>query len=184
MNIIILNIKERILFMKNYCNRRRPNQRNTSQEIKSSQDNTTDELIFPPPSSSNITTYSDYAQGGAYSQEAGYIKEILNENKDIYSLPNQNEENMFFDNMGGQFDFLSIPKERNGLPAKSMSSFLDRDVGKLICLDLWTAENGREELCGVLLETGKNFIAINPHETDNVIMLDLRTIRYVSIYCR
>lgn len=168
--------------MKNYCNKRTPKQYKT----KKPSDYEENENIVLPPISSNqeINAYTDYAQGGAYTQEAGFIKEIIGNKNELYSLADKNDENVFFDNMQGKFDCIAIPKEKTGLPFKSMSSFLDRYIGKLICLDLWTAESGREELCGTLIETGKNFIVIKLYENDGITMIDLRSIRYVSIYCR
>lgn len=171
--------------MKNYCNKRTPKQQQIQQLSKKRNSDESESIAFPPVSVEyENDTYNTYAQGGAYTQESGYIKEILGKKKELYSIPTKKDTEIFFDNMHGQFDFLSIPKEKNALSIKSMSSFLDRYIGKLICLDLWTVESGREELCGTLIETGKSFIVINPHETDTITMIDLRSIRYVSIYCR
>lgn len=193
--------------MKYYCNRRVPNQNkpkhyDESTDIQKpvqkelcycapSAPEEKEEIILPPASEcalecefedNDIETVE--GQGGAFSQCGGYNKQTTEMYApDVCSEANISDE-IFFDNMSGKFDLISIPHEHNGISIKSMTNFLDRYIGKYICLDLWTSESRREEVCGTLLETGKDFLVVNSYNTDKLTLIDLKAIRYVNIFCR
>lgn len=193
--------------MKYYCNRRVPNQNKPKQydgasgiqqpvqnEIcccPPSACENNEEIILPPVSESDSkygftadVIESPEGQGGAYSQCGGYNKQTT----EMYAPDVCSEANIsdsvFFDNMSGKFDLISIPHEHNGISIKSMTNYLDRYVGKYICLDLWTSECRREEVCGTLVETGKDFLVVNSYKTDKLTLIDLKAIRYINIFCR
>lgn len=201
-------IYERNFFMKHYCNRKAPKQyqriptqtgnssntnmqqSNQIQESNMSAQNF-DEVIFPPgydydiyADATSYDTEQDYsgAQGGSINQGSGYNREFI-DSQTMPQLPEiVNNPNIFYDNMSGKFGVLSVPA--SPIKKNSMSNYLDKYLGKYICLDLWTSDSPREEMCGVLTEIGRDFLVINSPENDNLTMIDLRSIRYISIFCR
>lgn len=179
--------------MKHYCNRRVPKQmqaQSPDKEIQNEeiypkiQDNNqkqNDEITLPPGCDytmlyeanipipeNNIPTLE--AQGGAYNQGGGYAKE--------------NNTSIFYDNMHGCFDLISVPKSHIGLSGRTVSDFIKKYMGKFICLDLWTSDCQKEELCGVLTDSGNDYLVINCCDTDNLTLVDLRSVRYINIYQR
>ena len=86
--------------------------------------------------------------------------------------------------MSGKFNFLSVPRADDGGLNQTMPMYLNNYLGKYICLDLWTCERVRIEKCGILTDVGADFIAIQNVRSGNRTIIDLRTIRYVSIFCR
>lgn len=141
---------------------------------------------------------SPYAQGGAINQRSGYNKQLAENargnsvecqgcqeyvdeiNDFVYAPPRMMNE------MSGSMDVMSLPQmgEYNNTLIP-MSSYLQRYKGKYICIDLWTNESRKLEKCGVLTEIGNDFLVIkNVNRKESTIMIDLKTIRYISIYCR
>lgn len=195
--------------MKHYCNRRQPRQypaqeKQNSEVIPEQQSQTSnltdynyteensDDVIFPPgydggviyePTPYNPTPSPDMqAQGGALSQGSGYSREFTELSR--INTPVQSNSGIFYDNMSGKFGLMSISQNNDNSSAVSMPGYLDRYVGKYICLDLWTADCRREEMCGILTEIGRNFLVIHMQDTNNLAMVDLNTVRYISIFCR
>ncbi len=138
------------------------------------------------------------AQGGAISQRSGYNKQ-LEENARGNSVECQgcreyvdeindftNAPSRMMNEMSGSMDVISLPQMdgyNNSL--MPMSSYLQRYKGKYICIDLWTTESRKLEKCGVLAEIGNDFLVIKSvNSNESTIMVDLKTIRYISIYCR
>lgn len=94
------------------------------------------------------------------------------------------------DNMRGRYNLLSVPdltqnknddENKNG--KVSLSAYLDNYRGKFICLDLWTVQQNRIEKCGVLEEIGADFLAIR-NSRGGIMLIDLKSVRYISIFCR
>ncbi len=192
--------------MKHYCNRKTPRQyqkiqaqavlssNNNMQQSDIQQSNISsqefDEAIFPP--GYNYDIYSNEirydteqnqndAQGGSINQGSGYSREFA-DSQTAPALPEDvNEQNIFYDNMSGKFGLLSIPPSSQ---KSSMSGYLDKYLGKYICLDLWASDSPREEMCGILTEIGRDFLVISSPQNNNLTMIDLRSIRYISIFCR
>lgn len=174
-------------------------------------DEAAEEVVFPPGCGYDYVKSPDIeykvygeqneggygeGQGGAFSQSSTYNKQ---ESVDIKNDEMQREaasetrlaaadinttRGILADNMSGSFGIMSVPKLPPERQLMSMPIYLDRYRGKYICLDLWTYERRRIEKCGVLTEVGTDFLSIkNPH-TGDIVMIDLRTVRYISIYCR
>ncbi len=197
--------------MKHYCNRRVPKQNKPEpyappQNIKPPQRLTTavsplennsnnenqDEILLPPGASYSMfydagilapaEDYTEEAQGGSVTQGSGYLKETGQ--TDMRPRVASVTTGIPYDNMSGKFDFISIPKNNSDISMHTMTSFLDRYLGKFICLDLWTADCIREEICGILTETGRNFLVIAKQDGNKLTMVDLRSVRYINVYCR
>lgn len=196
--------------MKHYCNRRipKPNKpdpypppQNVSPAKpiaavvpppKCNTSNENDDDILLPPGASYSMFYDagiikppeDYseAQGGSVTQGSGYLKET----GQTYMRPQGASitSGIPYDNMSGKFDFISIPHNNSDISTHTMTSFLDRYLSKFICLDLWTSDCIREEICGILIETGRNFLVITQPESEKVTMVDLRSVRYINVYCK
>lgn len=194
--------------MKHYCNRRTPvrvieNNSSANENIKNPEkinkedtkmnnQNKEDEIVLPPGSDHSIfeelgkkvitygeREYLDYtdAQGGLVTQCSG-----LENTEDCYFMMQNEQRPLYADNLSGSFDVMSVPT--SDLPVKSMADYLRKYKGKFLCFDLWTADMSRMEKCGVLLETGDDFVVIQTENRGEIMMIDLKTIRYISIYCR
>lgn len=182
---------------------------NRAQELNNEE---ADEVVFPPGCScdylkSSGISYKIYgeedsdaygeAQGGAFSQSGTYNKQ---ESEDMKRENTQSEnisakradggekvrrgDNIIADNMSGSFGLMSVPQISAERQLMSMPDYLDRYRGKYICLDLWTNERRRIEKCGFLSEVGIDFLSIKNSRNGDITMIDLRTVRYISIYCR
>lgn len=141
--------------------------------------------------------YNRLAQGGAISQRGGYNKQ-LNENERKNGLKPDNymgctdgmcetlyDRPEMINEMSGSIGVISLPTtDRFDDTLMPMSSYLRRYKGKYICIDLWTSDNRKLEKCGLLTEIGNDFLVINSPNRGETTMVDLKTIRYVSIYCR
>lgn len=167
-----------------------------------------DEVVFPPGINYNIygdtgvkmSNYtpdiceyvSDYgeAQGGSVSQSGGYIKQSVYELEQsgnyIEDCPYISRTNdIFHDDLSGKFDLLSIPQNRERPRVlESMLTFLQKYKGKYICIDLWNNDSIRIEKCGYLENVDNGHIVIQNPASDEITMLDLNTIKYISVYCR
>ena len=181
----------------------------SEQESKNAEN---DEVVFPPGcgcdylKSSGIA-YKIYgeegsdeygeAQGGAFSQSGAYNKQesedMKRENTQAEAIRNKraaggelihHTDSIIADNMSGSFRLMSVPQISAERQLMSMPDYLDRYRGKYICLDLWTNERRRIEKCGVLSEVGIDFLSIKNPRNGDITMIDLRTVRYISIYCR
>lgn len=183
---------------------------NRARELKNEEN---DEVVFPPGcgcdylKSSGIS-YKIYgeadadeygeAQGGAFSQSGTYNKQesedmkrentqaevIRNKRAGVEEMSYRGDNNIIADNMSGSFGLMSVPQISAERQLMSMPDYLDRYRGKYICLDLWTNERRRIEKCGVLSEVGIDFLSIKNPRNGDITMIDLRTVRYISIYCR
>ena len=124
-------------------------------------------------------------EGGAVSQMSTYRRQLRETEKtDDLSLADGRRESVIAHNMSGKFNFLSVPRAEDGGLSQTMPMYLNNYLGKYICLDLWTCEKVRIEKCGILTDVGADFIAIQNVRSGNRTIIDLRTIRYVSIFCR
>lgn len=167
-----------------------------------------DEVVFPPGINYNIygdtgvkmsnytpdicESISDYgeARGGSVNQSGGYIRQS------VYELEQSGEyiedcpyisrtDTIFHDNLSGRFELLSIPQNRERPRVlESMLAFLQKYKGKYICMDLWNNDSIRIEKCGYLENVDNGYIVIQNPASDEITMLDLNTIKYISIYCR
>lgn len=174
-------------------------------------DGAADEVVFPPGCGYEYVKSPDIeykvygeqddggcgeGQGGAFSQRGAYNKQksidIKNDEMQreaaseicLAAADINPQRGILADNMSGSFGIMSVPKLPPERQLISMPIYLDRYRGRYICLDLWTHERRRVEKCGVLTEVGADFLSIkNPH-TGDIVMIDLRTVRYISIYCR
>lgn len=166
------------------------------------------EPIFPPSSFSgdiinsnplyeaqiNAAEYD--AQGGSVSQRGGFVKQLTEDEKNSF-IKDQNyscracgeigkmpsNAPVRFNDMSGSVGFISVPAIE---PQRTMAmpAYLSAYKGKYICIDLWSSDGRRVEKCGTLLETGDDFLVIRKGCTGEITIIDLRTIRYISIYCR
>ena len=166
------------------------------------------ELIFPPSSNFNLnnmteplyegnmydlSSFESEAQGGAVSQRGGFVKQ-LNENTRNDFLTDRNYEYevcgeacrlvepIRFNDMSGKGGVISLPMREP--QSVTMQAYLSKYKGKYICLDLWSSDGRRVEKCGMLLEIGDDFLVVRKGCTGEITMIDLKTIRYISIYCR
>ena len=158
------------------------------------------EPVFPPGASPlyevQIDTAKSEAQGGSVSQRGGFVKQLTEDEKNLF-VKNQNyicnscydltkispSHPVRFNDMSGSVGFISVPTiEAQGTMA--MPSYLSAYRGKHICLDLWSSDGRRVEKCGTLLEIGDGFLVIRKEYTGEITIIDLKTIRYISIYCR
>ena len=141
---------------------------------------------------------NDFAQGGAISQRSGYNKQLAENVKDEMvecggCEKNTNETDGYvydglsrMNEMSGYMNMISMPQtdyyEGVLLP---MSLYLQRYKGKYICIDLWTTESRKLEKCGVITDVGNDFVVIKGvNRNQSMTMIDLKTVRYISIYCR
>lgn len=182
-----------------------------SERLKTEDADDNDEVVFPPGTACGYlkdsgvavkvygeadTEYDcgtetleqrDYGngEGGAVSQMSTYRRQLRETEKtDDLSLADGRRESVIAHNMSGKFNFLSVPRTEDGGLNQTMPMYLNNYLGKYICLDLWTCERVRIEKCGILTDVGADFIAIQNVRSGNRTIIDLRTIRYVSIFCR
>lgn len=182
-----------------------------SERLKNEDTDDNDEVVFPPGTACGylkdsgvaVKVYGetnaeyvggteafeqrDYGngEGGAVSQMSTYRRQLREtENTDGLSLADDRRESVIAHNMSGKFKFLSVPRAEDGGLSQTMPMYLNNYLGKYICLDLWTCERVRIEKCGILTDVGTDFIAIQNVRSGNRMIIDLRTIRYVSIFCR
>lgn len=176
------------------------------EQIKDEEDT---EPIFPPSSLSaeSINTASLYdsqmgepkypidAQGGSVSQRGGFVKQLTEDADRGFSqggtydceacrdLCKMTEAPTRFTDMSGSVGFISLPtREASGM--SSMPAYLSGYKGKYVCIDLWSSDGKRIEKCGMLLEIGDDFLVVRKGCTGEITIIDLKTIRYISIYCR
>lgn len=183
-----------------------------SERLKAEDTDDNDEVVFPPgtacgylkdspvavrvygesdsdngasePEASDDRDYGN-GEGGALSQMSTYRRQLReNERTNAPALFDSGTESIIAHNMSGKFNFLSVPQTENGGLSQTMPMYLNNYLGKYICLDLWTCERMRIEKCGILTDVGADFIAIKNVQSGNRTIIDLRTIRYVSIFCR
>lgn len=200
--------------MKHYCNRQTPKKTispDTGGRDMRSVDNGDDrqncekseekrdseeEVVFPPGCSGSyleddgisVRIYGEdnentNAAGGAISQSNTYKKQLDSE------LVRRRrgepaERNVFADNMSGKFNVLSVPSVDGEAAGLTMPMYLNNYLGKYICLDLWTNESRRIEKCGILTDVGLDFVVIRSTSAREKMLIDLKTVRYISIYCR
>lgn len=150
------------------------------------------------------------AQGGSITQGGGYNKQESISNPFEYarriadctnvlsSCPTdcmcsgntacsiaEHETGIFADDTSGSFGLFSVPSPNRGnLPMLSMAEYLKRYKGKHICLDLWTTDCTHCEKCGTLTDIGQTFLVIYKPCTGEFTMIDLKTIKYISVYCK
>ncbi len=162
-----------------------------------------DEVIFPPDV--DITRYKengiavrnydeckpyDFGDGigGAVSQEGGYIKQT---SVDAYNkgytekCPYMSKNiNLIPHNMSGTFDLVALPYN-NKVPSvvMSMINLIHKYIGKYVCIDLWNNDRIRIEKCGILEAATDGYILIRG-ENDELLMIDLSSVKYINIYCR
>lgn len=89
--------------------------------------------------------------------------------------------------LSGKFSLMSIPSAAEDSAPSAVPSIVEYLMpykGTYICLDLWTCDHTRMEKCGVLEEIGQSFLVIRAAETQNLVLIDLKPIRFISIYCR
>lgn len=182
-----------------------------SERLKTEDVDDNDEVVFPPgtacgylkDSGVTVKVYGkadteydggketfkqrDYGngEGGAVSQMSTYRRQLRETEKtDGLSLSNGRHKSVIAHNMSGKFNFLSVPRTEDDGLNQTMPMYLNNYLGKYICLDLWTCERVRIEKCGILTDVGTDFIVIQNVHSGNRTIIDLRTIRYVSIFCR
>lgn len=155
-----------------------------------------EEVIFPPGSSVgyldedgiSVKIYGEdgetpNAAGGAISQRNTYRKQLDSEL--VHRRREEpGEKGLFADNMSGKFNVLSVPHTEGEAVGLTMPMYLNNYLGKYICLDLWTNESRRIEKCGILTDVGLDFVVIKSASAREKMLVDLRTVRYISIYCR
>lgn len=86
--------------------------------------------------------------------------------------------------MTGKTGGLSVPKNQTPAAIKSMTEYMQQFRGAYVCMDLWFGNNSRTKKCGLLLEAGENFLAIREQNSGNVNLVDLKPIRYITVYCK
>ncbi len=200
--------------MKHYCNRRTPvrgtqknnppenyvpvfNSAEKPEEEKSKSNESEEEIVLPPGCDGSMfeelgkkvitynerrgTVETDYtnAQGGSVTQCGG-----LENAEDCYYMLQNEPQPIYADDLSGRFGMMSVAAEAEEAPIRSMSEYLSKYKGKFLCLDLWTSDMRRMEKCGILSETGRDFIVIQTEIRGELMMIDLKTVRYISIYCR
>ena len=79
---------------------------------------------------------------------------------------------------------ISIPKCKSQAAYKSMSEYIRQFQGAYVCLDLWSNNRMKIKKCGFLLEVGEDFLVIREQNSSNINLIDLKPIRYISIYCK
>ncbi len=134
---------------------------------------------------------NENAQGGAISQRSGYNKQLSeNSRNEVIECTDEmcdfeyNRPGMI-NELSGSMGVMSLPQsDRYENPLMPMSSYLRRYKGKYICIDLWTSDSRKHEKCGLLADIGDDFLVIKMPNRGETTMIDLKTIRYVSIYCR
>lgn len=195
--------------MKHYCNRRTPQKtdkalkaereenmsnyqkldKSTENDIEFAADD--DEVVLPPGCDGSmlrelgkrVVTYEGAAEykpkdgmGGLITQCAG-----ADDTEACYRAYKNMPKAIYADNLSGCFDVMSVHTSDT---MHSMADYLQKYKGKFLCIDLWTSDMRRTEKCGVLLETGKDFAVIQTEHHGEIMMIDLKSIRYISIYCR
>lgn len=87
-------------------------------------------------------------------------------------------------NMSHKTGGISVPK--NNVPAalKSMTEYMQQFQGAYICLDLWMSNNVRIKKCGYLADVGENFLVLRGCGDSSIKLIDLKPVRYISIYCK
>lgn len=88
------------------------------------------------------------------------------------------------DNMSGMFDLVSVPQIPYERQLMTMADYIGRYIGKYVCMDLWTNESRKMEKCGILNEVGIDFLSVLNPKTKEITMIDFKTVRYISVYCR
>ncbi len=86
--------------------------------------------------------------------------------------------------MHGKSGGLSIPKGNTHIESQSMADYLNRFQGAFLCLDFWMDNGQRIKKCGVLQEVGKTFLVLKENRSRKLTVMDLKPVRYISIYCR
>lgn len=144
----------------------------------------------------------NYSQTNSKSSKSISKERSYNPERDAvrYYMPNNqrkneiglygNTANNISDNMSGRYNLLSVPdltqnmnNDENKNRKVSLSAYLDNYRGKFICLDLWTVQQNRIEKCGVLEEIGADFLAIR-NSRGGIMLIDLKSVRYISVFCR
>ena len=86
--------------------------------------------------------------------------------------------------MSGRTGVISVPKCETPSATKSMTEYLNQFRGAYICLDLWSNTHLKIKKCGVLTESGQNFLVIRDSGSGSLSLIDLKPIRYINIYCK
>lgn len=86
--------------------------------------------------------------------------------------------------MHGKSGSLSVSGERDSLPQKSMTDYLNQFKGAYLCLDLWIDSHTKLKKCGYLTEVGSGFLVLHDKNLKSFTVLDLKPVRYINIYCR
>ncbi len=86
--------------------------------------------------------------------------------------------------MHGKSGGLSIPKDHNALSQKSMAEYLNNFRGAYLCLDFWFDVRTKLKKCGMLMEVGKDFLALKETQSNKLTVIDLKPVRYINIYCK
>ncbi len=182
--------------MKHYCNRRTPQTEKEpktpeysiinaeTQPNEKKQIAEEDEVVLPPGCDGSmfeelgkrVTTYDETAKGGLVTQSRGF----KNQNNYRYMIPNS----IYADNMSGEFDTVSVQVPDQMSISPTMADYIRKYTGKYICLDLWTHDSRKGEKCGVLVATGQDFIVIQNDLYGELSVIDLESVKYISIYCR
>lgn len=139
-----------------------------------------------------IAQESALGQGGAVSQMGGYGRQLDIDYMQYNECSNDSSEcgtqllnrSMYTDNMSGNFGVMPVPQQSGRKTALPMSSYISSYRGKYICLDLWSSDCRREELCGILTDVGSNYLVLQRERDGEMTMVDLRTVRYINIYFR
>lgn len=97
---------------------------------------------------------------------------------------NPKDYNGCFHNMSQKTGGLSIPKDHKSATLKSMAEYLRQFQGAYLCLDLWMNNRVRIKKCGFLSDIGDNFLVIREQNCNTVNVIDLKPIKYISIYCK
>lgn len=95
-----------------------------------------------------------------------------------------NPEKRLPHNMSRKAGGISVPK--NDMPAalKSMTQYMQQFMGAYICLDLWMNNHTRIKKCGYLTDVGESFLVIRDCGDSSIKLIDLKPVRYISIYCK
>ena len=143
-----------------------------------------DEVVLPPGCDGSmfeelgkrVITYAETAKGGLVTQCKGFG----NQNNCRYMMP----QSIYADNLSGEFDTVSVQTPKQISVSPTMADYIKKYTGKYICLDLWTQDSRKGEKCGVLVATGQNFIVIQNDSYGELSVIDLESVKYISIYCR
>ena len=84
--------------------------------------------------------------------------------------------------MHGKTGGLSVPK--GNIESQCMADYLNRFSGAFLCLDFWLSHGQRIKKCGILEEVGKTFLVLKESRKNVLTVVDLKPVRYISIYCR